>query len=469
MGGLGALTATCNDQNAARATRTRSRSSRSSTSPAAGQRRPPRGQRRRRDRSPPTDRGVAGIGGSNTFMFHIERRAQNAIIQGGVRQDGAARARRPAACSASSRRSSVARWTVRHRPNAAGAARTRSPAGSRSAGSCSGSWSAAGRAGTRSVLRSRPRAARPGRPGSPRAPPRRVAHFAAVPGAAVALLERAARTCPVEPPQVLLEVPEAAVGEAAGPDPSSCRSAASEALTGIAAAHSRGYSASQIAGPGPASITPSRSRSSRLEPAARHASSSASIRAARGLGAGARAAATVSTGVNATLRRSCVAAAFIAEVTDARSCCRAGEPVVSIRTRWTSRSPSCRRPRPSPAPGGCSSSRAGRGRVDWYGRLDGARKPCHSYSPVPFVGSRGSTRGSRTGSLPGRVHRDVAIVGVADVERERRGRHRARNVSAERTLPIVRSRNASCQRMSWPKLARLRETATVGRRPSRSP
>ena len=28
------------------------------------------------------------IGGSNTFMFHIERRAQNAIIQGGVRQDG---------------------------------------------------------------------------------------------------------------------------------------------------------------------------------------------------------------------------------------------------------------------------------------------------------------------------------------------------------------------------------------------
>ncbi len=28
------------------------------------------------------------IGGSNTFMFHIERRSQNAIIQGGVRQDG---------------------------------------------------------------------------------------------------------------------------------------------------------------------------------------------------------------------------------------------------------------------------------------------------------------------------------------------------------------------------------------------
>ncbi len=28
------------------------------------------------------------IGGSNTFVFHIERRSQNAIIQGGIRQDG---------------------------------------------------------------------------------------------------------------------------------------------------------------------------------------------------------------------------------------------------------------------------------------------------------------------------------------------------------------------------------------------
>jgi hypothetical protein len=28
------------------------------------------------------------IGGSNTFMFHIERRSQNAIVTGGVRQDG---------------------------------------------------------------------------------------------------------------------------------------------------------------------------------------------------------------------------------------------------------------------------------------------------------------------------------------------------------------------------------------------
>ena len=28
------------------------------------------------------------VGGSNTFMFHIERRSQNAIINGGIRQDG---------------------------------------------------------------------------------------------------------------------------------------------------------------------------------------------------------------------------------------------------------------------------------------------------------------------------------------------------------------------------------------------
>jgi hypothetical protein len=28
------------------------------------------------------------VGGSNTFTFHIERRSQNAIINGGIRQDG---------------------------------------------------------------------------------------------------------------------------------------------------------------------------------------------------------------------------------------------------------------------------------------------------------------------------------------------------------------------------------------------
>lgn len=37
------------------------------------------------------------IGGSNTFMFHIEFNGQNAIIQGGVRQDG--RGTPAAACS----------------------------------------------------------------------------------------------------------------------------------------------------------------------------------------------------------------------------------------------------------------------------------------------------------------------------------------------------------------------------------
>jgi hypothetical protein len=37
------------------------------------------------------------IGGSNTFMFHIEHRGQNSIITGGVRQDG--RGTAAAACS----------------------------------------------------------------------------------------------------------------------------------------------------------------------------------------------------------------------------------------------------------------------------------------------------------------------------------------------------------------------------------
>src|SRR6478735_3864530 len=76
-----------------------------------------------------------------------------------------------------------------------------------------------------------------------------------------------------------------------------------------------GYSASQIAGPAPASALPSRLTSSRLELPVRHASSAASICASRGLGAVLPASTRSSSGVRSIDRRSCVAAAFIADVT----------------------------------------------------------------------------------------------------------------------------------------------------------
>ena len=60
------------------------------------------------------------------------------------------------------------------------------------------------------------------------------------------------------------------------------------------------------------------------------------MRAARGLGAGAAFSSSVRAGVSATLRRSWVAAAFIAEVTLARSCLsRVARPLLSICTRCT--------------------------------------------------------------------------------------------------------------------------------------
>ena len=83
-------------------------------------------------------------------------------------------------------------------------------------------------------------------------------------------------------------------------------------------------------------MTPSASRSRREEPAARQATSRSSIRVARGVApAGCARRSLSTTGVNATLRRSCVAAAFIALVTEARSCTpRLAIPASSIRTRW---------------------------------------------------------------------------------------------------------------------------------------
>ena len=75
-----------------------------------------------------------------------------------------------------------------------------------------------------------------------------------------------------------------------------------------------------IAGAAPESMTPSSSRSRRDELFARHVSSSSSMRWARALGAGPPRSSVESVGVSAVERRSCVAAAFIALVTEARSC-----------------------------------------------------------------------------------------------------------------------------------------------------
>jgi hypothetical protein len=90
LSGLGTLTATCNDQN-----NTAGNEDPISTiafNNASGEivnvaRRVGNGDGALSVAANQTSTSVA-IGGSNTFMFHIERRSQNAIIQGGVRQDG---------------------------------------------------------------------------------------------------------------------------------------------------------------------------------------------------------------------------------------------------------------------------------------------------------------------------------------------------------------------------------------------
>ena len=90
LSGLGTLTATCNDQ-----------------APAAGNEDPvstvsflnqsgePVNVARRVGNgdgalavAPNQTAASLTVGGSNTFVFHIERRSQNAIINGGIRQDG---------------------------------------------------------------------------------------------------------------------------------------------------------------------------------------------------------------------------------------------------------------------------------------------------------------------------------------------------------------------------------------------
>ena len=90
LSGLGSLTATCNDQ--ANAAGVEDPISTIAFNNASGEivnvaRRVGNGDGALSVAPNQTSTSVA-IGGSNTFVFHIERRSQNAIITGGVRQDG---------------------------------------------------------------------------------------------------------------------------------------------------------------------------------------------------------------------------------------------------------------------------------------------------------------------------------------------------------------------------------------------
>ena len=90
LSGLGTLTATCNDQS--NAAGNEDPISTIAFNNASGEivnvaRRVGNGDGALSVAANQTSTSIA-IGGSNTFMFHIERRSQNAIIQGGVRQDG---------------------------------------------------------------------------------------------------------------------------------------------------------------------------------------------------------------------------------------------------------------------------------------------------------------------------------------------------------------------------------------------
>lgn len=90
LSGLGSLTATCNDQNARAGIEDPISSiafNNASGEPVNVARRVGNGDGALSVAANQTSTSIA-IGGSNTFTFHIERRSQNAIITGGVRQDG---------------------------------------------------------------------------------------------------------------------------------------------------------------------------------------------------------------------------------------------------------------------------------------------------------------------------------------------------------------------------------------------
>ena len=90
ISGLGTLTATCNDQAAAAGNEDPV-----STVSFLNQSGEPVNVARRVGNgdgalavAPNQTAASLTVGGSNTFVFHIERRSQNAIINGGIRQDG---------------------------------------------------------------------------------------------------------------------------------------------------------------------------------------------------------------------------------------------------------------------------------------------------------------------------------------------------------------------------------------------
>src|SRR3954453_20197799 len=158
-----------------------------------------------------------------------------------------------------------------------------------------------------------------------------------------------------------------------------------------------------IAGAAPASMLPSRSRSRRLEPWARQALSSASICAARASGGGPVSSTPVSASRKLPVsRRSCVAALFIALVTDARSCvCFASFPAFSICPGWIEPYDHSESDEPKPFAGLLFQlTSLPDGGLAWCGWPFAERKPFPSYLPVPFVGRRGSTRLSRIGRRP---------------------------------------------------------------------
>src|SRR3954464_30877 len=142
----------------------------------------------------------------------------------------------------------------------------------------------------------------------------------------------------------------------------------------------------------------------------------------------------------------------MADVTDARSCCGfASMPAFSICTRWIE--PYDHSLSADPNPGAVlfvqftSLPDAGFASCGW---AFGDRKPFHSYLPVPFVGSRGSTRLSRIGSRPAE---DVAMFlssAYATLNVNGEVAAAAANDFSPLTWFVDSRLNISCQRMSLP-------------------
>ena len=194
---------------------------------------------------------------------------------------------------------------------------------------------------------------------------------------------------------------------------------------------------------------------------------------ARGLGGRRPPCSSVSSvGISGTLRRSCVAAAFIDAVTEARSCFgwRASRRVEQRHAVQRAVGPVVVGRGPAAAPARCSSSRACPSCGSIRLRVRAAdEEAVPLVLPVPLVGR---PRVDALGALrqaAGREHRDVAVVRVAGVERERRACDRLdERLRAVDVADRERRGTGAANRMSLPKLERLRETATRFARTSRS-